>query len=131
MKAKISLNKNYQISGISGLLYGSFLEHLGRAVYGGIYEPGHQTVDENGFRQDVLGLVKELGVTTVRYPGGNFVSGYNWQDGIGPKELRPSRLELSRKVVETNQFGTDEFLMWCRNAGTVQFTKGCGNTCMP
>lgn len=113
MKAKIIVNKNYQTGEISKYVYGSFLEHLGRAVYGGVYEPGHPTADKNGFRQDVLELVKELGVTTVRYPGGNFVSGYDWQDGIGPKESRPSRLELSRKVVETNQFGTDEFLSWC------------------
>ncbi|HEX2987100.1 MAG TPA: alpha-N-arabinofuranosidase [Chloroflexota bacterium] len=99
-------------------LYGSFVEHLGRAVYGGIYEPGHPAADEDGFRQDVLDLVRELGVPVVRYPGGNFVSGYDWEDGIGPKERRPRRLDLAWRCLETNQFGTDEFIAWCRKAGT-------------
>lgn len=97
-------------------LFGSFVEHLGRGVYGGIYEPSHPSADENGFRTDVLELVRELGVTTVRYPGGNFVSGYNWRDGVGPRETRPRRLDLAWKSIETNQFGTDEFIDWCRIA---------------
>jgi alpha-L-arabinofuranosidase len=98
-------------------LFGSFVEHLGRGVYGGIYEPGHPQATADGFRQDVLDLVQELGVTVVRYPGGNFVSGYNWRDGIGPRDERPRRLDLAWKSIETNQFGTDEFAHWCRVAG--------------
>ncbi|NLW10632.1 MAG: alpha-N-arabinofuranosidase, partial [Clostridiaceae bacterium] len=91
-KAKIVIDKDYQISEIDERLFGSFVEHLGRAVYTGIYEPDHPTADEQGFRQDVIDLVKELHVPIVRYPGGNFVSGYNWTDGIGPKDKRPTRL---------------------------------------
>jgi alpha-N-arabinofuranosidase len=90
---------------------------MGRCVYGGIYEPGHPTADENGFRQDVLALTRELGVTIVRYPGGNFLSGYNWEDGVGPKGERPQRLDLAWGSTETNQFGTNEFITWCRAAG--------------
>jgi len=97
-------------------LFGSFVEHLGRGVYGGIYEPGHPTSTPEGFRGDVLDLVRELGVTVVRYPGGNFVSGYDWRDGIGPREQRPRRLDLAWKSIETNEFGTDEFVAWCRAA---------------
>ena len=98
-------------------LFGSFVEHLGRGVYGGIYEPGHACADEHGFRTDVLDLVRELGVTVVRYPGGNFVSGYDWRDGVGPVANRPRRLDLAWKSIETNEFGTDEFIAWCRSAG--------------
>ena len=102
---------------VNPALYGSFIEHLGRAVYTGIFEPGHFTADEDGYRSDVLDLVKELGVTTVRYPGGNFVSGYNWRDGIGPKDKRPVRLDYAWLSRETNQFGIDEFSAWCAKAG--------------
>jgi alpha-N-arabinofuranosidase len=98
-------------------LFGSFVEHLGRGVYGGIYEPGHPTATDDGFRGDVLELVRELGVTVVRYPGGNFVSGYDWRDGVGPRAERPRRLDLAWKSIETNEFGTDEFVAWCRTAG--------------
>jgi alpha-L-arabinofuranosidase len=98
-------------------LFGSFVEHLGRGVYGGIYEPGHPSATPEGFRGDVLDLVRELGVSVVRYPGGNFVSGHDWRDGIGPREQRPRRLDLAWKSIETNQFGTDEFAAWCRAAG--------------
>lgn len=90
--------------------------HLGRSVYGGIYEPTHPSADRRGFRQDVLALIRELGVTVVRYPGGNFVSGYRWEDGIGPKAKRPVRRELAWTSTETNAFGTDEFIDWCRDA---------------
>ena len=116
--ARITLHPEYQIGAVDPRLYGSFIEHLGRAVYGGIYEPGHPAADEAGFRQDVLALVKELGVPVVRYPGGNFVSGYNWEDGIGPKEERPTRLDLAWRTLETNQFGLDEFVQWCRKANS-------------
>lgn len=97
-------------------LFGSFVEHLGRGVYGGIFEPGHAAADEHGYRMDVLDLVRELGVTVVRYPGGNFVSGYDWRDGVGPAQSRPRRLDLAWKSIETNAFGTDEFIAWCRAA---------------
>jgi alpha-N-arabinofuranosidase len=88
-------------------LFGAFVEHLGRCVYGGIFEPGHPTADACGFRQDVLELVRELAPTIIRYPGGNFVSGYNWEDGVGPVEQRPRRLDLAWMSTETNQFGTN------------------------
>ena len=114
--AKITLHRGLKIGIIDPRLYGSFIEHLGRAVYGGIYEPGHPTSDEQGFRQDVLNLVQELNVPIIRYPGGNFVSGYNWEDGIGPQADRPRRLELAWKTIETNQFGLNEFISWCRKA---------------
>jgi len=118
MPAQFTLHPELEIGEIDPRLYGSFIEHLGRAVYGGIYEPSNPSADENGFRQDVLKLVKELNVPIVRYPGGNFVSGYDWEDGIGPKHQRPRRLELAWNSVETNQFGTDEFVAWCRQANT-------------
>jgi alpha-L-arabinofuranosidase len=97
-------------------LFGAFVEHVGRCVYGGIYEPGHPSADGNGFRRDVLDLVRELGPTVVRYPGGNFVSGYQWEDGVGPRERRPRRLDLAWRSTETNAFGTNEFVDWCRSA---------------
>ena len=118
MKAKILVNKNYTVGAIDRRLYGSFIEHLGRAVYGGIYEPDHVTADGNGFRQDVIDLVKKLNVPIVRYPGGNFVSGYNWEDGIGEKSKRPRRMELAWGVTETNQVGIDEFQQWCKLANS-------------
>src|SRR5689334_25430159 len=90
-------------------LFGAFVEHLGRCVYGGLYEPGHPTADENGFRGDVLALVRELGPTIMRYPGGNFVSGYNWEDGVGPVDKRPRRLDLAWLSTDTNALGTNEF----------------------
>lgn len=116
MKAKITLAKEFRIGEIDKRIYGSFIEHLGRAVYGGIYEPGHPTADGNGFRQDVIDLVKKLNVPVVRYPGGNFVSGYNWEDGVGPVENRPKRLDLAWGTTEPNLFGTNEFLSWCKKA---------------
>src|SRR4051794_16510723 len=92
---------------------GSFLEHLGRAVYTGVYEPGSRHADAKGFRSDVAREVKELGVPIVRYPGGNFISGYNWLDGVGPKAQRPTVLDRAWNSTETNQFGTNEFIEWC------------------
>jgi len=118
LTAKLTLTPSRLIGEVDSRLYGSFIEHLGRAVYGGAYEPGHPTADANGFRSDVIDLVRELGVSIVRYPGGNFVSGYTWEDGIGPKEQRPRRMELAWRSIETNQFGTDEFIKWCRKSGT-------------
>ncbi len=118
-KTKIFADANLTVGTIDPNLYGSFIEHLGRAVYEGIYEPGHKTADENGFRRDVLELVKELNVPIVRYPGGNFLSGYDWRDGVGPREKRPTRLDLAWFSTETNEFGTDEFMKWCRVAGVT------------
>lgn len=112
------LEKDYRIGEVDQRLYGSFVEHLGRAVYGGVYEPGHPTADENGFREDVADLVRELQVPIVRYPGGNFVSGYNWEDGVGPRETRPRRLELAWRTIETNQFGLNEFADWAKKVNT-------------
>lgn len=116
--AQITLHPELTIDPIDPRIYGSFVEHLGRAVYGGIYEPGHPDADDAGFRTDVIELIRELNVPIVRYPGGNFVSGYNWEDGIGPQAERPRRLELAWRTIETNQFGTDEFMAWCRKADT-------------
>jgi alpha-N-arabinofuranosidase len=116
IKASITLDKDRIIGEVDPRLFGSFIEHLGRAVYGGIYEPGHPASDSDSFRTDVLELVRELDVPVVRYPGGNFVSGYNWEDGIGPKDQRPRRLDLAWRTLETNQFGVDAFARWCRKA---------------
>ena len=99
-------------------VFGSFLEHLGRAIYEGIYDPRSELSDSNGFRKDVLDEIKKLGVPIIRYPGGNFVSGYNWLDGIGPKANRPAVLDKAWNSMNSNEFGTDEFLAWCRLAGT-------------
>lgn len=117
-QAKIMIDRDFTVSPIDRRIYGSFLEHLGRAVYEGVYQPGHPTADEQGFRQDTLDLVKELGVPVVRYPGGNFVSNYRWEDGVGPRENRPSRIEPAWSVVETNEFGLNEFSDWAKKAGT-------------
>lgn len=99
-------------------VFGSFLEHLGRAIYEGIYDPQSKLSDSNGFRKDVLDEIKKLGVPIIRYPGGNFVSGYNWLDGIGPKASRPAVLDKAWNSMNSNEFGTDEFLSWCRLVGT-------------
>ena len=119
MKAKIFADRRFPVGPIDEKVYGSFVEHLGRAVYGGMYEPGHPSADEDGFRADVMELVKKLGVTLVRYPGGNFVSGYDWEDGIGPRELRPRRLDLAWSSIETNQVGVAEFQKWAAKVGAA------------
>ena len=113
----VSLQQEAVIGDTDPRLFGAFVEHLGRCVYGGIYEPGHPTADASGFRHDVLALVRELAPTIMRYPGGNFVSGYNWEDGVGPIEQRPRRLDLAWMSTEPNTFGTNEFIDWCRLAG--------------
>jgi alpha-N-arabinofuranosidase len=114
--ASAVLSPAFTIGAVDRRLFGSFLEHMGRAVYGGIYEPGHPLATGDGFRTDVLELVKELGVTAVRYPGGNFVSGYKWEDGVGPVEERPARIDLAWATVETNAFGLNEFGEWAAAA---------------
>ncbi len=118
MKAKITANKKFKIGDIDRRIYGSFIEHLGRAVYGGIYEPTHPTADDQGFRRDVIELVKKLNVPIVRYPGGNFVSGYNWEDGTGDRSKRPKRMDLAWNTIETNEVGIDEFQEWAKRAST-------------
>ena len=118
MRARVTAHKDYIISKIDPRLYGSFVEHLGRAVYTGIYEPDHPTADEDGFRQDVIDLVRELDVPVVRYPGGNFVSAYNWEDGIGPRDQRPVRLDLAWHTSESNQIGIHEFADWAAKTET-------------
>ena len=117
-KAKLVLDRDYQIGRIDPRIYGSFVEHLGRCVYGGLFEPGHPEADEQGIRRDVLELVKQLQIPVVRYPGGNFVSGFNWEDSVGPVENRPARLDMAWFTKETNAFGLHEFLDWCKKVGT-------------
>ena len=115
-KVSVLLQHDAVIGDTDPRLFGAFVEHLGRCVYGGIHEPGHKTADKQGFRHDVLALVRELGPTIMRYPGGNFVSGYNWEDGVGPVSGRPRRLDLAWMSTEPNTFGTNEFIDWCRLA---------------
>ncbi|WP_353952330.1 alpha-N-arabinofuranosidase [Knoellia sp. S7-12] len=113
----MSLSPHFVVGPLNRRIFGSFVEHMGRCVYTGIFEPDHPTADEHGFRQDVAALVVELGATIVRYPGGNFVSNYRWEDGVGPREERPTRLDLAWRSIETNQVGTDDFLAWCERLG--------------
>jgi len=117
IRAHLTIDPHFAVGEIDRRIFGSFVEHLGRCVYDGIYEPGHPTADEHGFRRDVIDLVKELGVTTIRYPGGNFVSGYRWEDGIGPRASRPRRLDLAWHSTETNEIGLDEFATWLEQVG--------------
>ena len=119
LTARLVVDDDFEVAPVNNRLFGSFVEHLGRCVYTGIYEPDHPTADEHGFRKDVIDLVKELGATTIRYPGGNFVSGYRWEDGIGPKQERPRRLDLAWHSTETNEFGLHEFIDWCKKAGAA------------
>ena len=114
--ARFTVDPDLRIGPVSRRTFGSFVEHLGRCVYTGIHEPTHPTADADGFRGDVLKLVRELGVSTVRYPGGNFVSGYRWEDGIGPASLRKARLDLAWHSLEPNTVGVDEFMHWARAA---------------
>ena len=118
MKARVTAHRDFTIAEIDSRIYSAFLEHLGRAVYTGIYEPGHPTADKNGMRGDVAQLVRDLKIPYVRYPGGNFVSAYNWEDGIGPKDKRPVRLDLAWHTSDANQVGVHEFIDWCDTVGT-------------
>ncbi|WP_231946515.1 arabinosylfuranosidase ArfA [Auraticoccus monumenti] len=115
--ARVVADPAFVLAPVRPRLFGSFVEHMGRCVYTGVYEPDHPTADEHGFRADVAGLVDELGVTMVRYPGGNFVSNYRWEDGVGPREERPVTLDLAWRAIEPNQVGTDDFLGWCERIG--------------
>lgn len=113
----ITLHTRFQIGAVDRRIFGGFLEHMGRAVYQGVHDPGSAHADEDGLRTDVLGALRRLRMPVMRYPGGNFASGYHWQDGVGPRDERPTVNELAWKSLETNQFGTDEYINLCRKAG--------------
>lgn len=116
--AHLTLDPAFTVGPINRRLFGAFVEHLGRCVYDGIYEPGHSLADGEGFRTDVIDLVKELGVSTIRYPGGNFVSGFRWEDSVGPRDQRPRRLDLAWHSTETNEVGLHEFASWLDKVGS-------------
>ena len=118
MRAKVTAHRGYRIATIDDRVYGAFLEHLGRAIYSGIYEPDHPTADADGMRGDVAELVKALRIPLIRYPGGNFVSAYNWEDGVGPRDRRPTRLDLAWHTSESNAVGVHEFADWCASVGS-------------
>jgi alpha-N-arabinofuranosidase len=133
--AKLILDSAFVLAPVPRRLFGSFVEHMGRSVYTGIYEPGHPSANDAGLRTDVLDLVRQLGPTVVRYPGGNFVSNYRWEDGVGPKDARPTRLDLAWHSIETNQFGLHEFVDWAHKARVEPMiavnlgTRGLRNAC--
>ena len=134
-KARVSITRDHIIGDTDSRLFGAFVEHLGRSVYGGIYEPGHTTADEDGFRKDTLHTVQGMKIPVIRYPGGDFVSAYVWEDGVGSREHRPRKIDYAWKSIETNQFGTDEFMKWVKkvdsnpmlavNLGTRSFKEAC------
>ncbi len=117
-QATLRLDTHFVVAPIDRRIFSGFLEHLGRAVYQGVYDPGNELSDKNGFRHDVIAALKPLFMPLVRYPGGNFVSDYDWTDGIGPKANRPKRLDYAWQSIESNQFGTDEFMQWCKLVDT-------------
>ncbi|WP_208422693.1 arabinosylfuranosidase ArfA [Latilactobacillus fragifolii] len=119
MKGSLTIKTNDKIAKIDERIYGSFIEQLGRAVYTGIYQPEHPSADEDGFRSDVIAAIKQLNVPLIRYPGGNFLSQYRWEDGIGPKNQRPTRLDIAWRELETNQFGLHEFIDWSKKVNSV------------
>ncbi|MFM7838459.1 MAG: alpha-N-arabinofuranosidase [Chitinophagaceae bacterium] len=121
LKARIKIDLDRKIGAVDRNLFGNFTEHLGRCIYGGIYDPSSSQADADGFRKDVLQAVQDLGVSVVRYPGGNFASGYHWEDGVGPAELRPKRKDLAWGDIEPNRVGTDEFLRWTQKAGVAPY----------
>lgn len=117
-QAKLVLDRAFALSKVDERIYGSFIEHLGRAVYDGLFQPGHPASDEDGFRKDVIELVRELGVPIIRYPGGNFVSNFYWEDAVGPVEQRPERLELAWRSTESNRVGINEFSKWAKKVNS-------------
>ena len=117
-KTTMTVDRDFKIAKIDDRIYGSFIEHLGRAVYTGIYQPEHVTADEDGFRKDVLELVRELQVPIVRYPGGNYVSNFFWEDSVGPKAERKQRLDMAWRTLEPNEVGINEFSKWAKKAGS-------------
>src|SRR5437660_10226250 len=120
-QARIKIDTDRRVGEVDKLLFGNFSEHLGRMIYGGIYEEGSPLSDADGYRKDVMNAARELGVSILRWPGGNFASGYNWQDGIGPKDQRPVRLDLAWNDLESNRFGTDEFLRYSELIGAEPY----------
>ena len=123
----ITLHTRFQIGAVDPRVFGGFLEHLGRAVYEGVYEPNSPHADEDGFRTDVMAALRRLDMTAMRYPGGNFASGYHWEDGVGPSEERPTVRELAWQSIEPNLFGTDEYLQLCLKMGwTPMLTVNLG-----
>src|SRR6476469_9489551 len=116
---KVYVDSRRTLAPLDRNLFGSFLEQLGRAIYEGIYDPGSKLSDANGYRKDVMEEISKLGVPIIRYPGGNFVSGYNWLDGVGPKQNRPLVLDKAWNALNSNQFGTNEFMAWCKAVGTT------------
>ena len=133
--SSLVLDPRFSLADVDRRLFGSFVEHMGRCVYTGIFEPDHPSADGSGFRGDVLELVRELGPTLVRYPGGNFVSSYRWEDGVGPVEERPSRLDLAWRALEPNTFGLNEFMEWAAITGVEPMmainlgTRGVAEAC--
>lgn len=119
MQATLTLDTQFHVGEIDPRIFSGFVEHLGRAIYEGIYDPGNPLSDSNGFRQDVMAALRRMRMPLMRYPGGNFVSAYDWTDGIGPREQRPRRPEFAWKSIETNAFGTDEFMTWCKELETA------------
>ena len=134
-KVNMIVDRAYQTAPVDERIFGSFIEHLGRAVYGGIYQPEHSQADEDGFRKDVIELVKELGVPVIRYPGGNFVSNFFWEDSVGPLSSRQPRLDLAWKTLEPNTFGLGEFAKWTKKTGSQMMmavnlgTRGVADAC--
>ncbi|WP_174715198.1 alpha-N-arabinofuranosidase [Lacrimispora sphenoides] len=134
-QAKMLIEKGYQVSEVDKRIFGSFIEHLGRAVYDGIYQPGHVLSDEDGFREDVLEMVRELNVPVVRYPGGNYVSNFFWEDSVGPVKERSRRLDLAWRSLETNEIGVNEFAKWTKKANSEMMmavnlgTRGLADAC--
>ena len=121
LHAKIAVDFDRKIGEIDKKIYGNFTEHLGRCIYGGIYDPTSAEADADGFRKDVVDATKKLNVSILRWPGGNFSSGYHWEDGIGPRDGRPKRVDLAWGDIESNQVGTDEFIEFCRKVGTEPY----------
>ena len=133
LRARVKIDTERVVGDIDPLIYGNFIEHLGRCIDGGVFEEGSPLSDSNGFRRDVLDAARKLNVTLLRWPGGNFSSNYHWMDGIGPRDRRPPRLEMAWGTVESNRFGTHEFLNYagllgthpyiCTNLGTGAWTE--------
>ena len=123
----LHLHSRHQVGAVDPRVFGGFLEHMGRAVYEGVYDPKSPHAGEDGCRSDVLAALKRLQMTALRYPGGNFASGYHWLDGVGPRQKRPTVRELAWQSIETNQFGTDEYIRLCRRMGwTPMLTVNLG-----
>jgi len=134
-KAKMLIDKALKLAPVDKRIYGSFIEHLGRAVYDGLYQPGHELADQYGFRKDVIDMVKELEVPIIRYPGGNFVSNFYWEDSVGPVSLRPRRLDLAWRSIESNEIGVNEFVKWTNTVNSELMmavnlgTRGIADAC--